>query len=85
MVKISNISPQKTGLRGIQIMMLSTLVKIAMLRVPGWLSWLSVSFSSGHDPRVLGSSLAFGSLLLPPPFPPTHDLSNRLSLSNEIF
>ena len=30
---------------------------------PGWLSQLSVTFSSGHDPRVLGLSPTLGSLL----------------------
>ena len=54
--------------------------------MPGWLSgWASI-FSSGHDPGVLESSPASGSLwslLLPPPI--SLPLSLCLSWINKIF
>ena len=38
-------------------------IKSKLVGVPGWLSWLSVCLGSGHELRVLGSSLMSGSLL----------------------
>ena len=56
--------------------------------MPGWLSHLHLSlFGSGHDPRVLGSSSAFRSLLsrkLAPPTAHAHALSLSLSQINKI-
>ena len=60
--------------------------------VPGWLSQLSVHFSSGHDLRVLGSSPRLGFLLSrepaspsPPPLVQSQLLSLFLSQINKIF
>jgi len=57
----------------------------------GWLSRLSTSFGSGHDPRVLGSSpvscrapCSVGSLPLPLPPAGALSISLSLSLSNKI-
>ena len=77
----------------IVILLYSHQVLRAKLRGAWWLSWLS-TFSSGHDPKVLGSNPALGScsggsLLLPPPLlmcllvlslclSPTCSLSNKI-------